>query len=154
MKEWKKKWGIELLQLNKYDFKAFFQELMDIFEQIGSWNSSLETIILFLIKENEIYYIICCFLITKWYPPYSSIFIVNHFFSPKTQSRLVFWKEEMKQCEGITWNFLCICWKGEQVGLLSKKAKERCRWKDILSWISYSSPFPISRSPLSSETSL
>ena len=63
--------------------KAFFQELMDIFEQIGSWNSSLETIILFLIKENQTYYTVCCFLITKWYLPYSSIFIVNYFFSPK-----------------------------------------------------------------------
>lgn len=74
-KEWEKKWGNMIS-------KAFFQELMDIFEQIDSWNSSLETIILPVIKENQTYYIICCFLITKWYPPYLSISVVNYFFFP------------------------------------------------------------------------
>ena len=137
--------------------KAFFQKLMDIFEQIDSWNSSLETIILPLIKENQtLHYML--FFNNKMV---STIFIYLGcellFFFPKTQSRLVFLEggDEIKQCKAIMWNFLCAEKENNLVyWAISNKAKERCRWQDILSWISYNSPFPISRGPLSSETSL
>lgn len=62
--------------------KAFFQELIDIFEQINNWNSSLEIVSLFLIKEKQSLHYMQFYdvVVTKMYSlPYSSILIVNYF---------------------------------------------------------------------------
>lgn len=94
--------------------EAFFQELIDIFEQIGSWNSSLETIVLFLIKESQTYYIVYCFLIRKWYLPYSTIFIVNYFFLKL----------------GLGWSFGGRKWSNVKVlhGIFSVSAEKENKW--------------------------